>query len=272
MTQFDDPLWTILVFAVIILAAVWANIYYKSRSTTRRPKSKEDKERHVYAIDVVWLAQSGRVNSLYHAQNTRPQGDKSSSAEQNVMRAIEPIEWWTGVLAVATVLAAIFAGFTLSAIRGQLDVMEADKRPWIGATFSLDRPIILTDSDGSKGITVIMKVVLKNYGQSPAVNTWIIPMIDRHPYYTDVAGMTAIADKQRTSCASLAQLATKNPIGGFPVFPGDSYQVIRSTGITGGIYQTGAPPFFSIYGCVNYTYSGGDIGETWIPIDPWQAS
>lgn len=108
MSDYEYPLWTILAIILVVLAAVWANIYYKSRTTEQSADREQDKENGMDAIAILQIAQAGRADSLHHKDEAGNQRRAGERDEQSVVRAIEPIEWWTGVLAVASVLAAIF--------------------------------------------------------------------------------------------------------------------------------------------------------------------
>jgi len=66
-------------------------------------------------------------------------------------------------------------GKQIAVMGSQLNVMENDKRPWVEACISLADPVRITEWNGSKGIGVHLKFVIKNYGQSPAINIRINP-------------------------------------------------------------------------------------------------
>jgi hypothetical protein len=55
-------------------------------------------------------------------------------------------------------------------MRGQLNIMVDQKRPWVGTHISLLDPVIFTDWNNNKGVNIRLKFVLKNYGDSPAIN------------------------------------------------------------------------------------------------------
>jgi hypothetical protein len=102
------------------------------------------------------------------------------------------------------------------AIEGQLDVMEAAKRPWIRATVTAVKPVIFSDWNGSNGINVPIKLDLKNYGDAPAVNVRIFPQIAQHPGNPRRRELDA---PQQSACASARAQADENAIGGIAIFP-----------------------------------------------------
>jgi hypothetical protein len=92
--------------------------------------------------------------------------------EQRLTRALV---LWTAVLAIATFAGAVVAGFTLSAIRGQLLVMEIDKRPWVAIDAAIaDTFRAIHTDDQNAAILLTVDFVLSNTGEAPAVyvRTW----------------------------------------------------------------------------------------------------
>lgn len=180
MPQYDDPLWTILVFAIIILAAIWAKVYNKVGGAPYEADAGTDEKYNIAAVDIMQAAQLGRVDSLYKIEKPPTQTHDSAKTEQDVVRAIKPIEWWTGILAVATVLAAIFAGFTLSAIRGQLNEMRAEQRPWVSVGNAAVASDFIFDGGGAK---LAISFYLCNTGHLPArdvgINAVIVPFFNK---------------------------------------------------------------------------------------------
>jgi len=167
--------------------------------------------------------------------------------------------------AASTVVVALATGaiFFVSigqwrAIKGQLDVMEAEKRPWIRATVTAVKPVIFTDWNGSKGINVPIKLDLKNYGDTPAVNVRVFPQIAQHPGNPRRRELDA---PQQTACDIAIGQADENTIGGIAIFPGESQPDELISGIS-GIYKTDEPILFSVYGCVDYTYGNNRHGQT----------
>lgn len=164
MTDLDDPLWTVVALALIILAGLGAHIYKKPSCTIQRRDRQERKAGDIDATALMQTAQSGGMDSLDYKKQTGDQPNNGGTAEQEIVRAIEPIEWWTGVLAVATTLGAIFALFTLGAIRGQLDEMRADRRPWVSLDAIIGGPYDIAQH------TIAIDFPMKNYGRTPAID------------------------------------------------------------------------------------------------------
>jgi hypothetical protein len=85
---------------------------------------------------------------------------------------------WTAVLAIATIVGAIVAGFTLSAIRGQLSVMEIDKRPWVAIDAAIaDTFRAIHAGDQNAAMLLTVDFILSNTGEAPAVYVRIWPML-----------------------------------------------------------------------------------------------
>jgi hypothetical protein len=116
-----DPLWTILAFTIIILIALAANIQKKIYRTDDRADSTDQIDYDIDSLSVLHAVRDGHIDSLIDQTKPTAKGDYRDGGEKELTRALV---WWTFVLAAATAIAAIFAGFTLSAIRGQLDEMK----------------------------------------------------------------------------------------------------------------------------------------------------
>jgi hypothetical protein len=105
----DDTLPTIIAIAVIVLTAVWAhNRGDQSGGTDSASEAREPE---------IGRSPSGNREGApheYEAKNGRTDSNRTERALKN----------WTAVLSVASVFGAIFALFTLNAIRGQLDEMR----------------------------------------------------------------------------------------------------------------------------------------------------
>jgi hypothetical protein len=176
-----------------------------------------------------------------------------------------PMFWVTlaGVIAVIayTSVAAWQACLTrgqLRVMQGQLDAMETDKRPWLRSDLFLVNPIIFSDWNGNKGISVRTKINLKNYGQAPAINVRVFPEIATHPGNTK---RQELDGPQQVACQRARTRANENPVGGVAIFPGETYPDEQVTGIS-GIYRTDDPILFSVFGCVDYSYGSERHGQT----------
>jgi hypothetical protein len=157
----------------------------------------------------------------------------------------------THTLAEAALQQAAVAGKQAIVMQGQLDAMETDKRPWIRAEVSIVGPIQFVEWNGKRGINVGLKFDLKNYGGMPAVNARTQPRIAPHPGNTR---RQELDSPQKDACDFARTQAKENPIGGIPIFPGETSFLDLGVG-TMGIYEADGANLFSIYGCVDYSYS-----------------
>ncbi len=146
----------------------------------------------------------------------------------------------------------------MAVLPGQLDAMETDKRPWIRADVGVIKPVIFTDWYGSRGINVPLTFELKNYGAFPATNIQISPAIAKHPGNPRRRELDA---PQQTACDSARSRADENTIGGVAIFPGETRPDEMYVGAS-GLYQTDDAILFSVYGCIDYTYSNKRHGQT----------
>jgi hypothetical protein len=169
-----------------------------------------------------------------------------------------PSDRFTALVAIFTGLLFAVSGCQLNAIRGQLDAMETDKRPWLRVDVSVSKPIVFSEWSGTKEINVPLTFNLKNYGQAPAINVRVWPSISQHP---GISRWKELDGPQKIACEEARTQADENTIGGFAIFPGESNPDARTIGI-GNIYQTDDRILFSVFGCVDYTYGDGRHGQT----------
>jgi hypothetical protein len=162
------------------------------------------------------------------------------------------------VIALATVINVYVAYRQWSAMvqnngiaSGQLEVMQNEKRPWIKVSVSIVKPLLFSDWNGNKGLSVNLQFDLKNAGDAPAVNVRIAPQIEVHPGNPNRRELDI---PQNAICARARMQADENAIGGVAIFPGDSFQAEQGVGIF-NLYETGEPTLFSILGCIDYTYA-----------------
>jgi hypothetical protein len=94
------------------------------------------------------------------------------------LRLTRALVLWTAVLAVATFVGAVVAGLTLSAIRGQLHVMEIDKRPWVAVDAAItDMFRAIHTPDQNALMSLMVDLTLSNTGEAPAVYARIWPSL-----------------------------------------------------------------------------------------------
>jgi hypothetical protein len=245
--------------AIVILVILGICTYTYKEITRAKTKYNRRTQIDKNALLAVLRAQAdGALYSLLEAEYADENRAETQDTSDEVAPATRTLMLWTAVLASATILMAYFAYFTLDAIRGQLDVMETDKRPWIRANVSLAAPVRFTDWNGFKGVSIQVKLSLKNYGTSPAINVRAPPRIVVHPGNPRRSELDPI---QKKICDDTAADADKNPVGGLAIFPTEEVTSGGWTSIS-GIYGTGERTLFSVLGCIVYTYADSRHGET----------
>jgi hypothetical protein len=186
--------------------------------------------------------------------------DQKGKLDADMVLWTRAVARYTKALAFVGVVSAAIAFGTLWAIKGQLDVMENDKRPWLNAVVSLDKFIEITEWNGSRGINVPLKFAIKNYGQEPAVNVRVNSTAWPHPG-NPRRGEILIYQKQ--VCERGIEAADKDPIGGTAIFPSETTIADGVGNLSGGnIYKDGAPVLWAIFGCIDYTYGNRRHGQT----------
>jgi hypothetical protein len=140
----------------------------------------------------------------------------------------------------------------------QTRILKIDKRPWIKNTVTLFEPIRFVEWNKQKSVVVSLHFELKNYGESPAINVQVGVEIIPHPGNTRRSELNA---PQKRICQDIRDQATKNPISGLAIFPGDAAPIELKSGI-GNIYQTSEPILFAALGCVTYMFAETERGET----------
>jgi hypothetical protein len=165
MPQYDDPLWTIIALAIIVLGGIWAyNPSDKPSGTSSAGDSREPE------IGSPPSDKSESAINKHKAENGRDPRSQNDHA----------IRKWTAVLAISGVFAALFAAFTLSAIRGQLEDMLA-------ATARAERPHLVVSQlhiwDKGKGRIFNPHNPLPTFGEN---------FIQGAAFATNVGNSTAI--------------------------------------------------------------------------------
>lgn len=129
---------------------------------------------------------------------------------------------WTAAVALFTLgllAAAIFQYFVMrgqqAVMQGQLDAMEADQRPWIGA------PEIKTEtvSPGLVGFTL----TFKNGDRTPTAGLWVDAAIVRGDNYAWLAEGNRLCDRGKVDAKKFPDL--------FPIFsltPGAAWAVVST--------------------------------------------
>jgi hypothetical protein len=157
--------WGVIVLIVILGISYYT--YKKVSGTTRQNTSS----RKIYqdAISAVFRAQAdGALYPLVEGEYGKESGGKAEDSSDQLTAATHALMVWTAVLASATIIVAYFAGFTLDAIRGQLEEMREARRPWVDFSGDIQLQEPLTVINGN--ITISLSVVAKNVGDSPAIS------------------------------------------------------------------------------------------------------
>jgi hypothetical protein len=145
-----------------------------------------------------------------------------------------------------------------------LDEMQEERRPWISVTPTITEPIEFIDFGDSKGISVIVRPISKNYGASPATNIRVsyrvtpdLGYISPHEYR--VAATLELNVEQAGLCNAARKAADADETGGISIFPGDT-KVPPSGGASYSVAQW-QDVIIVVNGCIDYTY-GKKHGQT----------
>lgn len=156
-----------------------------------------------------------------------------------------------GVIGIylAAGLAGYFAFGQTRVMRGQLDQMSADQRPWIYPRLSLAGP--LTWAIG-KQAQIRLFVSLKNAGHSPAKN--VVLKFEAHPLTKEII-FNSIPEQERL-CEAARKEADRDSLSGRYLFPNE----VDEGGASANSEVTNAWPsetnaIFRLVGCVDYTFT-----------------
>lgn len=130
-----------------------------------------------------------------------------------------PADWWAGVSAITTVFASIVAVFALFAIRGQVDEMRLEQRPWV---YGDAEPGGQFYRNQSGGFSILIKFTFHNTGHLPALYTWPAARIYLR------AENNKTLDLQREACKKRQEEETSPTVAGNTVFPGQDLSVAIS--------------------------------------------
>jgi hypothetical protein len=120
------------------------------------------------------------------------------------------------VAALGSISAAVIGCWQWSVMKGQLDVMRDQNRPWIRAQITFARPLIFTDWAKQKALFVSLKFDLKNFGDIPARNIRISTFVSAHP---GTAKKQQLDDWEAAACKNAREMADSDKIGGVASFP-----------------------------------------------------
>jgi hypothetical protein len=191
-----------------------------------------------------------------YLQKRRAKTEKPAPSD-HAATSLAKATWAIAVLTLATIGVGFFQYLTL---KGQLDAMENDKRPWLNAEIVIPDPVLITEWAGARGINLPLKLSLKNHGQQPAINVRAYPTVMLHP---GNERREELGVRQREICDGASTESDKDPIGGIAVFPGETSAIETRIGVSGNeIFKNGEPVLFALLGCLDYSYGGGKHGQT----------
>jgi hypothetical protein len=140
----------------------------------------------------------------------------------------------------------------------QTRILKVDKRPWIKVTPTVAGRLAFSEWNHQKGISVPLQFILKNYGESPAVNIIIRAHIVEHP---GNPRRSELGGPQEQACVMVRSDAKEKPLGGITIFPNEPGSIEQAIGTT-GLYKTKDRIFFAVVGCAVYMFSETEVGET----------
>ena len=188
-------------------------------------------------------------------------GDEHPKSLRRSWRAASPINkltvFFTGVIAAATSVYCIFAGWQLRVMSGQLEQMKTGYRPWVG--LDNEQPALQTgsltiDKDGT--IHAVCSIITRNFGNYPAQNVFVGAEL------MVTQNMNSVHERERQLCAEHGPTNA-----GTLVFPGTNKvawqwplqvtkeQMIRNSG--------GGSQFLAfVVGCIFYSDQFGGLHHT----------
>ena len=162
-----------LIGVVVIILVGFLYTHKKTRRTEHQP------QRTTNIYEIYRAISENRLYAFLEKIDRERHGDKAKAEEQRLINITNLLMWWTAALASATLLAAFFAGWTLPAIRGQLEEMIADKRPWV--KWTTITPIGSLERQGDS-LKVHISYRLRAIGKNPAINASFWPKLIIEPF------------------------------------------------------------------------------------------
>ena len=161
----------------------------------------------------------------------------------------------TAAIAVGGVISAVIFWRQLSVMQGQLDVMEADQRPWVSLAAIPTIASPLRYLVAGNWVTVDLLISLKNTGKTPARRVAIpLKMIGLHTGAGDL-----LAAQERVCLRFPKPLPQNAKYTEFTIFPGDILQRTQSVDLgksdLDDLHQVGGHAVVSaIVGCIDYQF------------------
>lgn len=148
-------------------------------------------------------------------------------------------------------------------MKGQLDEMVSDKRPWLGVIPEIYQRIDFSTWFDHHHTFMPIKCNIVNYGESPARNVFCRVRIDSVPYVMD----NKIHDDNDARLSALCNdttLFSKNNIqSGIPIFQKmNPVPIFSGAENIDGRYFAMESTIYIVQGCVDYTYSANEHGQT----------
>jgi len=147
-------------------------------------------------------------------------------------------------------------------MRGQLDEMQAEQRPWIYAEFGPNANIFWNQSGG---LTIPLVLSIHNTDHVPA--QFVTPVTEVHTsaYFRGTTG-PVVAKAQKAACdKGVADFESLKREGG-TVFPGQDLRMGVNPGLDKSEWKAELPgfgPLIIIYGCILYERGTGQaLGAT----------
>ena len=210
-------------------------------------------------LDVASAAALKRI-----VQHLESQADETTPAKRGERhwRRAEVLGLW--VAAAVGVGAIWFAnhdsGKQYEAMIAQQRIMEADQRPWLRVIVSIRDDVLLTEWNGTKQISIPLRFQVENFGKIPAVNVRAYALVLPYPGNPQ---RNLLSGFQKNTCEDGEAESNRDPIGGIAIFPSKADTIDLSPGaLGGGVFDDGKPTMFAVLGCIDYTYSGMQHGQS----------
>ncbi len=174
--------------------------------------------------------------------------------------------WWTALLASISLLAAIFAAFTVYAMSLQLDEMQVEQRAWVYADIVGDGKI----SGKNEAYIFPLKFIFHNTGHLPA--SFVHPELEGGTYAIDPIPGDVIIKEQNRVCEAAASNFRGVNGPGVAVFPGQSHNFRYEAKIEiedwdKGLQHNSGPKHTTFVGCITYDNGIGGTGTTGVVFD-----
>ena len=200
---------TILLLLVSgLLGAIIVTAITSSYQHTARNNHKSTDNRYTKWPIRVYYSIKKRSHD-YRAKRRAKQAKEP--ANWSLVRATHILSVFTlGLIAVGISQCRILGG-QQDVLKGTLDVLRDQNRPWIRANISIARPIRFTDWDNSKFVSISLNFDLKNFGDIPARNIRIAISVSPHPGNDK---KRQLDNSEDIACKHAKEMADFDKIGG----------------------------------------------------------